>query len=184
ALSGRRLAVVSGLLVAVATWTPSFALVNSDNSALLSTPNASIVWCRSVLNIGLSLASVICNGVLLIAISGQLEQRPHHSSTAFVRNFAPLCMLAMLILWPLVEQPVDMLADLDTRRALSCLGVALLGALSWVARIAMLRAEVSDGLVGVATIMQIKPVYPELMPVIAPHMYRSARSRKYSAAVV
>ncbi|KAJ1782144.1 hypothetical protein LPJ67_005208, partial [Coemansia sp. RSA 1938] len=114
--------------------------------------------------------------------------------------FAPLCMLAMLVLWPLVEQPVAVFAALDARRLASCIGVALLGSLSWIARIAMLRANVSDGVVGVAVIAQIKPLvclaigwwsfgyasswYPDLVPVISPHMYRSARSRKYSAAVL
>ncbi|KAJ2550658.1 hypothetical protein IWW35_003187 [Coemansia sp. RSA 1878] len=223
--SGRKLAVAVGCLVAIATWSPSYVLVNSGSSRLLGTHGMGVVWARSALNIGLSLASVTCNGMLHVAISRQLQQRPKHSSTAFVRDFAPLCMLAMLVLWPLVEQPVAVFAALDARRLASCIGVALLGSLSWIARIAMLRANVSDGVVGVAVIAQIKPLvclaigwwsfgyasswvqviafstacaclacwcllrlafteYPDLVPVISPHMYRSARSRKYSAAVL
>ncbi|KAJ2306691.1 hypothetical protein IWW55_001335 [Coemansia sp. RSA 2706] len=222
--SGRRLAVVIGCLAALATWSPSYMLVGISNAQLLSIPSLRAMWVRSALNTGLSLASVLCQAALLVGIASQLKRQPTQSPTAFVRHFAPLCMLAVLALWPLLERPVDALAELDTRRLLSCVGVATLGALSWIARIAMLRAEMADGAVGVAVVMQIKPLvclgigwwafgyvywwaqiaafvaacacvlvwvvvrmaltaYPELVPVISPHMYRSARTRKRSEVV-
>ncbi|KAJ1867545.1 Protein O-mannosyltransferase 2 [Coemansia sp. RSA 989] len=220
---GRGLAIAVGCLVALTLWSPA-AIMVGDASQLMSSPNAAMLWMRSTLNIGISVAVVVCNAALILGISNQLNHQRAQSSTALVRHFAPLCMLATLVLWPLLEQPVDVLAALDARRLFSCLGVAALGALSWIARIAMLRATVSDGAVGVATILQIKPLvclgigwwafgyanswlqigayiaacagmvawiavrllstdYPELVPVISPHMYRSARSRKYSSAI-
>ncbi|KAJ2842622.1 hypothetical protein IWW36_005838 [Coemansia brasiliensis] len=220
---GRRLAIVVGCLVALALWSPASVMVG-DASQLMSSPSAAMLWMRSVLNIGISVVVVVCNAALILGISSQLNHQRAQSSTALARHFAPLCMLVTLMMWPLLEQPVDVLAALDARRLLSCLGVATLGALSWIARIAMLRATVSDGAVGVATLLQIKPLvclgigwwtfgyanswlqisayiaasagmlawiavrllstdYPELVPVISPHMYRSARSRKYSSAI-
>ncbi|PIA18543.1 hypothetical protein COEREDRAFT_79596 [Coemansia reversa NRRL 1564] len=151
--SGRGAIVALVLFVAVAIWSPKYVMSETDNN--YSTRSSGILSMGSLLNLCLSVASVICNSMLLVGISNHLHKQPDHSPTTFVRHFAPLCMLSTLILWPMLESPVDVLEDIDVFRLSLCLGVAAFGALSLIARLAMLQVPVNDGPVGVAAISQI-----------------------------
>ncbi|KAJ2797285.1 hypothetical protein H4R20_005239, partial [Coemansia guatemalensis] len=146
--SGRGTVVLLTAFVAAAIWAPKYVMVEGRNN--FPSRSSVIVWMRGLLNLGFSFANVICNAMLLIGIGKQLRKQPDHSPIAFVRYFAPLCMLSILLLWPMLEDPADVLAKLDAHRLVPCLGVAALGALSLIARVAMIRVPVSDGPVGVA----------------------------------
>ncbi|KAJ1933585.1 hypothetical protein FBU59_005980 [Linderina macrospora] len=112
----------------------------------------------------LSLASLLVNASLLVGINEHLQQHPGLSAAAFLRHFTPLCTLVLLLLWPVLEAPVDMLETVwlgptsALRVVLSCVGVAILGALSYVAKVALLKSAVSDGPVGVAMVGQIHTI--------------------------
>ncbi|KAJ2158315.1 hypothetical protein GGF46_003868 [Coemansia sp. RSA 552] len=141
---GRRLVAVMGGLGAIATWAPANVI-----SSVTTLPGA---WAYSISTALFALLSVMCTGALLVGASRQAAPAP----AAFVRHFAPLCLLVLLGLWPLLESPVEALARLDASRAVGVVGAGVLGAISWGARLAMLTASVSDGVVGVSAIMQAK----------------------------
>ncbi|KAJ2716909.1 hypothetical protein H4R19_000352 [Coemansia spiralis] len=162
--TGRGLVAVLAVLTAAATWMPRQTMVSGGTAVHWAQPGAGAQLARGALSIALSAGSMACNAAMLVGISSQLRHRRHqqqqqpggHSSTAFVRHFAPLCMLGMLMVWPLLEQPVDALAEMDARRLAACAAVAVLGAISLIARTAALAAPVSDGPVGVAAFAQFK----------------------------
>ncbi|KAJ2745397.1 hypothetical protein GGI20_002199 [Coemansia sp. BCRC 34301] len=144
-------AVVVAAGSALAAWTPAYSL------ALVPVGGgreAGSAWARSVLGLGVSMAGALVNAQLLVATANQLA--PPQTPARLARHLAPLCMLAALVLWPVVGAPVDAVETLTPRVLLSLLGVALLGALASIARIAMLRADVAGGALGVAVLTQAR----------------------------
>ncbi|KAI9504417.1 hypothetical protein BX070DRAFT_222154 [Coemansia spiralis] len=159
--SGRWVAAPLSILVAAAIWSPSYAMVGAtkmaDGSDITFIP-ASLSIAYGLLSLSLSLGSLLAHALLLVGINGYISRCPGLSTAAFLRHFAPLCMMSLLVVWPMVEKPLEVLPELNTRALFSCIGVACLGALALIAKTAMLRSEVGDGAFGVAVVSQAKPL--------------------------
>ncbi|KAI8319748.1 hypothetical protein GQ54DRAFT_306035 [Martensiomyces pterosporus] len=160
---GRWVTIPLSLSIALAVWSPAYRMVSTSVAVeeLEIGLSTSLAWARCALNIVLSAASVLVNAALLVEINEYLQQHPGLSAASFLRHFTPVCTLISLVLWPMVEQPAEALEMLTSgpssmRISLSCVGVCTLGALSYIARTAMLRAAVTDGPVGVAVVGQVK----------------------------
>ncbi|KAJ2886802.1 hypothetical protein H4R27_000419 [Coemansia aciculifera] len=156
ACTARWVAIPVAIGAAVAAWAPAYSLalipVHSGSGPW---GMSSFVWARSLLSAAVSIAGVLVKAQLLVATSRQLSSAPM-SAARLLRHLAPLCMLVALVLWPVVGTPVDAIEALTPRILFSALGVAALGALANIARVAMLQAPVSDGVLGVAVLTQTR----------------------------
>ncbi|KAJ1948979.1 hypothetical protein EC988_004954, partial [Linderina pennispora] len=84
----RWLTLPVAVAMALALWAPAFHMVAMlEPETGLST---SLGLARSMLNILLSLASLLVNASLLVGISDHLQQHPGLSAAAFLRHFTPL----------------------------------------------------------------------------------------------
>ncbi|KAJ2422244.1 hypothetical protein GGF41_003574 [Coemansia sp. RSA 2531] len=156
ACTARWVAIPVAIGAAVAAWTPAYSLAMIPvHSGSGPWGMSSFVWARSFLSAAVSIAGVLVKAQLLVATSRQLSSAPM-SAARLLRHLAPLCMLVALVLWPVVGTPVDAIEALTPRILFSALGVAALGALANIARVAMLQAPVSDGVLGVAVLAQTR----------------------------
>ncbi|KAJ2786923.1 hypothetical protein GGI15_001136 [Coemansia interrupta] len=145
------------LSTALSLWSPAFSMVYYEaNTAHNNFVFGTIVWARSLVTSLLSLASLVLNTAFLVGTDRYLDQHPELSPVGFLRHFSPLCALLMLVVWPFVESPVDVLETLNSGALLAALGVAALGMLSFVIRVAMMRLQVIGGPAGVCMVENIK----------------------------
>ncbi|KAJ1840325.1 hypothetical protein LPJ73_006463, partial [Coemansia sp. RSA 2703] len=145
------------LSVALSLWSPAFSMVYyEENTAHNNFIFSSVAWARGLVTSLLSLASLVLNTAFLVGTDRYLDQHPELSPIGFLRHFAPLCALLMLIVWPLVESPVSVLETLNGSTLLVALGIAALGVLTLVIRFAMMRSQVIGGPAGVCMIENIK----------------------------
>ncbi|KAJ1772606.1 hypothetical protein LPJ74_001322 [Coemansia sp. RSA 1843] len=142
-------------------WAPAHNMIiateNADGTGLNVRPRG-VAIAYALGSVALSLASLAMHALLLVGTSEFIARRPGLSAAGFLRHFAPLCMISLLVLWPVAEKPLYVLQTLDARVLGACVGVACLGALSLIARTAMLSAPASDGVFGVAVVSQTKPL--------------------------
>ncbi|KAJ2541442.1 hypothetical protein EV175_006143 [Coemansia sp. RSA 1933] len=157
-VAGRWVAWPLGVAVGVAVWAPAHSVILATDSTGVGVPTRGLTLAYTAGSLVLSLGSLVAHALLLVGTSEFMARRPGLSPVAFLRHFAPLCMLALLVLWPLAESPLHVIETLDGRTLGACVGVACLGALALVARTAMLCSQQSDGPFGVAVIIQAKPL--------------------------
>ncbi|KAJ1902118.1 hypothetical protein LPJ66_000293 [Kickxella alabastrina] len=151
---GRWLALPACISAALAIWSPAFSMVAYTN--IISSGGNH--WLRLLIGLLLALATLVLSAGFFLAVDQHLAQHPTLSAASFMRHFAPMVTVMLLILWPLVERPLDVL-DAASPKALGIsVAVAMLGALTLMAKVMMVRVGVSDGVVGVAMIGLIKPV--------------------------
>ncbi|KAJ2911090.1 hypothetical protein GGI21_000215, partial [Coemansia aciculifera] len=157
ACAARWVSILISIGAALAAWAPAYSVVlipvGSDSGPW---GLSSFAWARSLLSAAVSIAGVLVNAQLLVATSRQLAATTPMSAARLLRHFAPLCMLVALVLWPIVGTPVDAIEALTPHILFNFLGVAALGALANIARVAMLQASVSDGALGVAVLLQAR----------------------------
>ncbi|KAJ2757100.1 hypothetical protein H4S06_003210 [Coemansia sp. BCRC 34490] len=160
--SGRWVALPLAVALGISVWAPAYRTIIATETVggapTLGAQPTGAVLAYALESAALSAASLALHALFLVGASEFMSRRPGLSAAAFLRHFAPLAMLALLVLWPAAERPLYVLQTLDARALASCAGVACLGALALVARTAMLGAAASDGVFGVAVIMQIKPL--------------------------
>ncbi|KAJ2510819.1 hypothetical protein GGI11_005342 [Coemansia sp. RSA 2049] len=160
--SGRWVALPLAVALGISVWAPAYRTIIATETVggapTLGAQPTGAVLAYALESAALSAASLALHALFLVGASEFMSRRPGLSAAAFLRHFAPLAMLALLVLWPAAERPLYVLQTLDARALASCAGVACLGALALVARTAMLGASASDGVFGVAVVMQIKPL--------------------------
>ncbi|KAJ1723480.1 hypothetical protein LPJ53_002188 [Coemansia erecta] len=145
------------LSTALSLWSPAFSMVYYEaNTAHNTFIFGTVVWARGFVTSLLSLASLVLNTAFLVGADRYLDQHPELSPIGFLRHFSPLCALLMLVVWPFVESPVDVLETLNSGTLLVALGVAALGMLAFVIRFAMMRSQVIGGPAGVCMVENIK----------------------------
>ncbi|KAJ2719095.1 hypothetical protein GGI07_005424 [Coemansia sp. Benny D115] len=166
----RKLVVPMCLGLAVALWTPTFSITAANST----TSSAGAVQgflrgIRSVLGTLMAVASLALNACFLVASRRFMDRNPALSPAGLLRHLLPLCALGMLVFWPVVESPSEMIKDVATLFekqqgggwqgcVAACVGVGVLGAVSLVSRVAMLGSLVADGPVGVAVLGLFRPL--------------------------
>ncbi|KAJ2658899.1 hypothetical protein IWW48_003799 [Coemansia sp. RSA 1200] len=160
--SGRWVALPLAVALGISVWAPAYRTIIATEmvggAPTLSAQPTGAVLAYALESVALSAASLALHALFLVGASEFISRRPGLSAAAFLRHFAPLAMLSLLVLWPAAERPLYVLQTLDARALASCAGVACLGAVALVARTAMMGAAASDGVFGVAVVMQIKPL--------------------------
>ncbi|KAJ1905491.1 hypothetical protein LPJ81_001900 [Coemansia sp. IMI 209127] len=158
AASARWVAWPLAVAMGVTVWAPANnAVLATDGTGLGGRPHG-VAVAYALGSVALSLSSLAAHTLLLVGTSEFIARRPGLSAAAFLRHFAPLCMISLLVLWPVAESPLYVVQALDARTLGACFGVACLGALALIARTAMLSAPASDGVFGVAVVSQAKPL--------------------------
>ncbi|KAJ1797457.1 hypothetical protein LPJ75_007040, partial [Coemansia sp. RSA 2598] len=91
--------------VALAVWSPAFSMVYFDESLGL-VESASKV-CNLLASWVLASIAVVLSSLFYVSAARVLDNHSGASLVVFVRHFSSLCFLLMLVVWPMVESPVD-----------------------------------------------------------------------------
>ncbi|KAJ2591003.1 hypothetical protein GGH99_006826, partial [Coemansia sp. RSA 1285] len=112
--SGRWVALPLAAALGISVWAPAYRTIIATETAGGAQPTGAVL-AYALESVALSAASLALHALFLVGASEFMSRRPGLSAAAFLRHFAPLAMLALLVLWPAAERPLYVLQTLDAR---------------------------------------------------------------------